>query len=171
MCHVTRIETGMTEPIPCEAGTFRAAMQGTQCDMCLAGSYTAIPGQATCAPCPAGSSCVNGQRSVCASGTVALMTGQSTCDLCGDIGGVLTNSVFCSAPDSRIQAPMGYYTTPSSGPDGRRTGVLGCEPGYMCSEGIKAACPAGRSAPQRSAACDVCPVGTYAPHAGTYRCT
>lgn len=110
-------------PSECPAGT--ASLGGTTlCTLCQLGTYANMTGSASCATCPAGSSCLDiaGAPVTCPSGTYSL-SGEDLCSACP------SGTYSQGGTSSCLACPVGKYCADSA------ADPVDCQDGYYSAGG------------------------------------
>ena len=153
--------TGAVEATACELNTYRSSPGGSSCTPCTACAAGKIMTQnctttndAVCADCQAGRYSRGGNAtscSLCPEGHTC-PAGVGTPIPCGSA------AVYCppgSASSSVVQA--GYFSTPTTAAQNKRTGFSQCEAGTFCVAGVRESCPGGSYAPEAGmSSCTTC---------------
>lgn len=168
--------------LACQDGTFASSPGSTVCSTCPSGSY-ASTNATTCTLCKPGewSSAGAPQCVSCAAGTFNPNNGSSSCFACpkgffSDAGsgqctpcpaGKYSDTVGAATAASCLSCPAFSFTS-SSG----QTWCQTCSAGYARLNAVCQMCAAGlySSRDLTAGQCQPCPIGTYAPTAGSAQC-
>ncbi len=158
-------DCGMFSNVQCDPGSYH---DGSQCQLCVPGTYQPYDTQPRCLECPAGHFSAEPGAAECApcpAGTHQSETGQTGCVECG-------TGLYNTKPGREHcdQCPAcGEHSFCSDGPRG--DGSCVCNPGSREVDGECVLCPPGSvqdEVGQRE--CEACPAGMYAATEGATEC-